>query len=116
MIITTVDELIEINRRIAELENAGDSKGLSAVIADELAFLRADGSIINKETFLNALKAGGDRKYESTESVDVFNNRAIIRCIISRNKGKEKVHNIRLFVKKDSNWQLLGWANEVICS
>ena len=33
MIITTVDELIEINQRIAELENAGDSQGKRIITA-----------------------------------------------------------------------------------
>lgn len=100
--------------RISDLENAGDAEGLSKIMADELAFLRADQSIINKETFLNAVKSGGDRKYELTESVEVFNNRAIVKCIISTNQGTRKFHNIRLFVKKNNKWQLLGWANELM--
>lgn len=108
------NELIELNMRIPVLENSGDSENLSALLADELAFLRADGTIVNKEGFLNKIKAGGDRKYESTESVDVFNNRAIVKCIISMKNGVDKYHNIRLFIKKEDKWLLLGWANEKI--
>jgi len=128
------DELIKLNKELALRENAGDIDWFENVLAPEIAFRRASGVIIDREAFLSALKNPSNtlRSYEQTEGVEITENLAVFKCIISttspsdNNSGKtepadnviKKFRNIRLFVKQrfkdDSRWVLLGWANEDI--
>jgi hypothetical protein len=131
-----VDELINLNKEMALRENAGDSDWFENILAPEIAFRRASGVIIDREAFLSALKNPSNtlRTYEQTEGVEIAENLAVFKCIISttspsdNNSGNtgpaddviKKFRNIRLFVKQkfedDSRWLLLGWANEDITS
>lgn len=45
------------------------------------------------------------------EPIEIYGNRAIVKCIVKLD-GKE-YHNIRLFVCRNGDWKLLGWANEL---
>jgi hypothetical protein len=33
-----------------------------------------------------------------------------VKCIVTC--GEERFHNLRLFVRLEQQWKLLGWANE----
>ncbi len=130
------DELINLNKEMVLRENAGDSDWFENVLAPEIAFRRGGGVIINRSAFLSALKNSNGilRTYEQTEGIEITENLAVVKCIISttsssgNNPGNtvpadnviKKFRNIRLFVKQrfkdDSRWVLLGWANEDITS
>jgi len=52
----------------------------------------------------------GKRITKIIEPIEIYGNRAIVKCIVKLD-GKE-YHNIRLFVRHEGVWKLLGWANE----
>ena len=47
------------------------------------------------------------------EPIEIHGNRAIVECIVT--VGARDIHNLRLFVRRDGQWKLLGWANEPVC-
>jgi hypothetical protein len=110
--------LEELNIEIGEAETRHNHTRLAAILAQELAFQRADPerTIDNRERFLNKVKekaeAGAPQQERTTEveSIAFSGNRAIVSCIVSMDNGR--YHNLRLFVKRDGQWYLLGWANE----
>ena len=117
--------LTRLNERIGEAEDECDYNWLNCALASGLAFRRANGSIVDKETYIQKIKADSDNMIEhNTESenkrttkiiepIEIYGERAVVRCVV-RLKDKE-YHNLRLFVKgEDGGWKLLGWANERI--
>jgi hypothetical protein len=60
------------------------------------------------------LRKPSDRRHTEIVSIDVFGNRAVVTCVVSQQSagGIRRYHNIRLFVRHDGDWRLLGWANE----
>jgi hypothetical protein len=103
--------LRQLNREIGDLENKGKRRRLAAIIAPRLAFQRADSAqtIEDRTSYLRKVKAGGTR---ATRAIEVYGNRAIVRCVVA--VGRDRFHNIRLFVRRKGRWQLLGWANEPV--
>ena len=113
--------LRDLNLAIAGKENDGDLEWLTAVIAPEFAFRRADATFAGGAEFLKGVKnpkrTDRETDSESTE-IEVYGNRAVVSCIVIM--GNRRFHNLRLFVRveveKDSpkvwEWKLLGWANE----
>jgi len=111
----TEDEVLRaLNTRVNEAENSGDRDFLAGILAPELAFLRADGKTVDDGgRFLQ--KVARREPYELTfEQVEVLGTRAIVKCVVTR--GKERVHNVRLFVRLEGRWKLLAWANEQLTS
>lgn len=101
-----------LNLEMNTAENAGDRNFLAAVLAPELAFSRANGVVDDADRFLVKVSQKpmpGELKFEKIET---FGNRAIVQCVVTQN-GKG-YHNIRLFVRMEGSWKLLGWANESI--
>jgi hypothetical protein len=110
MLMTKDEALRTLNTRLNEAENAGDRDFLAAVLAPELAFLRADGKTVDDGgRFLQ--KVAPREPCELTfEHIEVLGTRAIVRCVVAC--GKNRFHNVRLFVELEGQWKLLGWANE----
>jgi uncharacterized protein DUF4440 len=106
--------LREINEGINRAENHGDRDWLATRIAPQLAFQRADDArtVDDRDAFLEKVKPGGTRVSRVLEPIQVFGDRAIVQCIVTV-AGKD-YHNLRLFVRRDGDWQLLGWANEAV--
>lgn len=111
-------DLREINLKIAEAENNGDRDWLASHLASRLAFLRANKKFDDQLAFLQEVKLDDPRKDRETDpksiKIKVHGNRAIVTCIVTMTvEGKKKkFHNLRLFIKQDGQWKLLGWANE----
>ena len=109
--------LEKLNTEIGDAESIGDNESrdwLAGVIAPKLAFRRADGTTIdNREKFLEKVKPSGPRETK-IESIDLYGDRAIVTCIVTlKSAGEDKrFHNLRLFVRHERQWKLLGWANE----
>lgn len=105
--------LTEINERIGLAESAGDKAYLEGVLASEFAFRRADGTLVGRTAFLAAVSASAERR-TAVERVELFGKRALVTCVVRMTvQSEEKAfHNLRLFVKTDDGWKLLGWANE----
>jgi hypothetical protein len=106
-----------LNLEINDAENRGDRDYLANAIASEMAFFRANGSLDDGSRFLQkAVKkdSPGELKFNVKEPnpIRIYGNRAIVECIVSQ--GGKQYHNIRLFIRIDGKWKLLGWANEEV--
>jgi uncharacterized protein DUF4440 len=111
-------DLKALNIRIGAAESKGDKpakKWLGDVIAPVLGFRRASGRFAGRDEYLKAV-APSDRRDTTIEAIDIYGDRAVVRCIVvvQSPTGEKSYHNLRLFVKQDGNWKLLGWANEAL--
>jgi len=110
--------LIDINLKISKAEDNGDRAFFEDLLASSLAFKRADpaGTVVDRKTFLDALKQSGPRQSEIESISFLGKQRALVTCVVSMRgaDGKEtRYHNLRLFIRsQDQKWKLLGWANE----
>ena len=98
--------LKELNVKIGDAENRGDHGWLADVLAPRLAFQRADEqkTVDDQVAFLQKVKSGGSRETQIVEPIDLYGDRAIVKCIIT--VGDQKFHNLRLFVRRDGQWKL----------
>jgi hypothetical protein len=103
-----IQELLSLNQEINAAENNGNLKHLEERITSLFAFRRRDGTIVNRDTFLQNPRSGN--REIRIESIQVYGNRAVVTCIVT--DSGVSTHNIRLFTKEGGNWMLLGWANE----
>lgn len=106
--------LAQLNVQIGEAESKGDRNWLDGVIAPKLAFRRADGTTIDDRADFLKKVAPSDPRETTVESIDLNGDRAIVKCIVTVKSasGNKKYHNLRLFVRHEGKWKLLGWANE----
>lgn len=104
--------LRELNLKIIAAENNGDREWLASVLAPRLAFQRADPlrTVEDQVSFLAGVQPGGDRVTSDMEPIEIYGDRAIVKCIVTT--GARRIHNLRLFVRREGEWKLLGWANE----
>jgi hypothetical protein len=111
--LTDEDALRTLNLELNHAENEGDRGFLAGVLAPELAFRRADGKTVDDAgRFLQKVAKKPAPGEWTVETVEVLGNRAIVKGIVVQ--GGRRFHNIRLFVRMDGTWKLLGWANEEI--
>jgi hypothetical protein len=109
-----IDVLTDRNLQLGDAESAGDKDSLTSLLAPVLAFRRANGDCVDKQRFLDNVAESGPRE-TTIESINlVGQDRAIVTCVVSMDIGDQKksFHNIRLFVRAQDDWKLLGWANE----
>jgi hypothetical protein len=104
--------LHELNARISDAENDGNRDWLASILAPRVAFQRADEArtVDDRVAYLQKVQSGGKRRTLSIGPIDVYGDRAIVQCIVA--VGDQEFHNLRLFVRRDGGWNLLGWANE----
>lgn len=106
--------LRKLNMEIAAAEDRGDHQWLANILASELAFRRANGVVVGKAQFISDVKARKESKTE-VESITFYGkDRAVVTCIVTlKIDGKDVAfHNVRLFIREETGWKLLGWANE----
>jgi hypothetical protein len=113
-----VKELTALNIQIGANETKGNAvarQWLDQVVAPALAFRRASGKFDGRAEFLAAV-APSDKRETTIESVDVYGGRAVVRCVVAMvsHTGEKRFDNLRLFVRHEGRWRLLGWANEPI--
>jgi len=108
-----IEALSELNAQIGAAESSGSRDRLDGVMATKLAFQRANEArtIVDRKEFLDAVAAGSDRDTE-IESIQLYGNRAVVTCIVTMKPAQTRFHNLRLFVRRENGWKLLGWANE----
>jgi hypothetical protein len=109
--------LEELNDKIGTKEDEGDRGWFIDLTAPEFAFMRADRKTFDdRVTFLLKVtpkkEAAAPRRTTDIKVISTpYNkNRAVVSCIVTIDK--KRFHNLRLFVKLDDKWKLLGWANE----
>lgn len=108
--------LKKLNLEIANAEDRGDHDWLASILASELSFRRANGIVVGKEQFLKDVKPRAASKTE-IESIELFGkDRAVVTCIVTMKIDNKETgfHNVRLFIREETGWKLLGWANERI--
>lgn len=109
--------LEELNARIGLEESKGDlasREWFEKILAPQLAFMRADGKTFDdRDKFIGKIKPGTPRETVII-SVELYGNRAIAECIVTMKiDGEAKnFHNLRMFVRHEGEWKLMGWANE----
>ncbi|MEQ1514776.1 MAG: nuclear transport factor 2 family protein [Lysobacteraceae bacterium] len=103
-----IEALARRNQEIVIAENTGDMAQLGGLIASQLVFLRRDGSLANRDAFLQTPRPG--HRELRVESIQIFGARAMVACTVT--DSGVVTHNLRLFVREQGEWKLLGWANE----
>jgi hypothetical protein len=106
------EALVRLNLAINDAENRGDREFLAGILAPRLAFQRANeqATVDDAIAFLQKVAPGGGRSIRILEPIQVLGGRAVVQCVVIQ--GDREFHNLRLFVRRDGEWKLLGWANE----
>jgi hypothetical protein len=115
----SASDLCQLNLEITNAENNANTAFFEALLAPAFAFRRANGVVVDRQGFLDALKAGGDRQTEA-ESIEIKllgKSRALVECVVFAGTPdqRRRFENARLFSRDENgNWRLLSWANESI--
>ena len=116
------DDLVALNVRIGEMEQAGGSDArtfFESLLGDRFVFRRASGKIVGKsgpEGYLEGLANNpfSFRHYENI-SVSPLDDRALVTLIVVGTRADDgSVHryrNIRLFTRTADKWMLEFWYN-----
>jgi hypothetical protein len=113
-------ELIQLNHSIAELEQRRDPGAiarLDALIAPELIFRRADGTVVGKAEFMAGLQGPSPFASRTSEAVTavVVGSRALVTLIVvtTRPDGSSaRYRNVRVWDRRADGWSLGVWFNE----
>ena len=117
---TGTEELITLNVNIADWEQRRDAESirkLDEVMAQSLMFRRADGTVVDKQTFLQALQNPAPFTDRGSEDVvvTVRGERALATLVVVGTKPDGTVgryRNVRFFLYREGRWQLVFWFNE----
>lgn len=124
--VNMTDELLlaELNNDIAQWEQRRDEdaiRELDACLSEELVFRRADRTIVDKATFMNALK--GPSPFASRESrnaaVTISRGRAVVILTVigTRKDGTRGAYrNVRIFERREGGWRMELWFNDDVTS
>lgn len=114
------DALVRLNEKLGEAQQSTNIDFLSSILADKLYFQRANGDVINKESYLAALSSG-ERVYDTLNSDEIkvgFTKSGAIVTLRVTTKGKfngtdfsGQFRNVRKFVKVEGEWQCDDWRN-----
>jgi len=121
-----MDEIELLNQSIRDAEWNRDISFMDNILTDDMLFRRANGSFADKKTYLAGLK-DPDNNYNHLENIELkveareTGNLAIANVIVkaSGTRGKDQkpfngeFRNIRFF-RKEKEWKLYAWYNEVI--
>lgn len=103
----------DIAHDMGKAEKEGDKKSLERYLHQDLVFRRANGSIVNRETFLAELEARESLDWEFVEDQqDGTDTRAdsVVVTLIVRTLGGT-FRNVRVFVRDDGEWRCKLWVN-----
>jgi glyoxylase I family protein len=112
------NDLRELNLEIGVAEKAHDLEFLRDVLDDDLIFRRADGRIVGKEAYLEAVRA---RTYDAIATgiseVDEQADSTVVTVIVTASgtsDGKPfsgTFRNVRTFVADEDGWRCTLWIN-----
>lgn len=117
-------QLTELNMYMGEMEQQRDNKArrfFSSLLSDQLVFRRANGKVVDKETFLKDLENPNPFTSRRTEDIDIssLDDHALVSLVIRTmtKEGKQgRYRNVRLFSKQGTDWKLDFWYNFEITS
>jgi hypothetical protein len=117
---TVEKTLVERNKRIAQAEKDRDTGFLREILADDLYFRRANGQVVDKQTYLQSIESP-ENTYEQNEAEDVtatvYEDLAVVSLIVRARGLRQGIpfggafRNIRLFLKQDGEWRCVVWFN-----
>lgn len=120
---TVEQDLIELNSKIGEAELKRDTIFLAGILADDLRFRRANGTIVEKATYLAGVQDPAniyDYLYSENVQASVYETTAVVALRV-RAKGMRSdtpfegtFRNIRVFLRqpdKQPVWQCTMWFN-----
>jgi len=118
------DRLEQINSSIGTWEQERDAEAiekLDDLLSPELLFRRADGSIVGKPEFMAALRGPSPFATRAAEDleVEIKGDRALgtVTVVTTKADGtKGRYRNVRMFVRRDDQWQLEFWFNDDVTS
>jgi hypothetical protein len=105
--------LAQLTVDIGAAETSGDRAFLDSVIAEQFAFRRASGAVVDRAGYLAAVAASEPRLTE-IESIQLYGDRAVVTCVVTLVRSDDerpRFHNTRLLIRAATGWQVLGWAN-----
>lgn len=112
--------LIGLNVLLGEAELKRDEIFFREVLADDLAFRRANGTVVTKEEYLTDLmKPENTYEYLNAENIkaQIKDETALVSLNV-RAKGKRgekefegNFRNLRVFLRTGKNWQCVIWHN-----
>jgi glyoxylase I family protein len=115
---TATEALRQVNVEIGEREKAQDVDRLDQLLHDDLVFRRADGTIVTKREYLDAVPT---RTYDTLESeivgTDEGKESAVVTVIVTAvgtgngTSFRGTFRNTRVFVTEDDRWQCRLWLN-----
>jgi hypothetical protein len=104
-------ELVRLNEQIGAAEQNGEAEFLRGVLAEELVFRRASGSVVSKEQYLaDVTKNMFERESKNIKvTFDEENNLALVVLVVHA-RGSD-FQNLRVFRRRENGWQCLVWFN-----
>jgi ketosteroid isomerase-like protein len=116
------DELTRINVEIGKAEKARDPTELDRLVHDDLVFRRADGKVVTKQLYLDAVpKRTYDRLDVDVVEIDAKDESAVVTVIVDAagtggdgSPFEGRFRNVRVFVKDDGRWRCRLWVNTKI--
>lgn len=125
--VLTTQGLVELNNRVAEMEQTQGSEALDFFkihLSDQLIFRRANGKVVGKsepEGFLDGLKKPGPFTSRRAEDIVVtlLDDRALVTLVVVGTRADRSVgryRNIRLFSRSGKDWVMEFWYNYELTS
>lgn len=118
--------LTELNKKIGEAEKSRDDQFMADILSDKLVFRRADGTSVNKTSYLESLTNPAntyDHLNTSEIEVQIFQDVAVVTlCVQASGQRGDKpfsgrFRNIRIFMKETDTshgWRCHMWFNTKI--
>ena len=78
--------LAQLNVDIGAAETRGDRAFLDSVIAEQFAFRRASGAVVDRPGYLAAV-AESEPRLTEIESIQLYGDRAVVTCVVTLDRG-----------------------------
>lgn len=113
--------LRDLNAQIGEHERKGDDAAqafFGDVLAEDLIFRRAGGTVVTKQQYLTDLKPDAYETLDWTmDEPQIYEDEAVVTVLVTaKRRGEERekpgrYRNVRRFVRRRGRWQLVAWLN-----
>jgi uncharacterized protein DUF4440 len=115
-------ELVALNERILQAEEADQKDALDPLLADGFTIIRSKGEKVERHDFLDAVPKNANRGSHATQpNVQLLGQCAIYTCLVATTQNSNgtpnpgRFWNTRLFVQENSNWRCAAWQVMKIC-
>jgi len=117
---TSVNFLSTLNTDIAQWEQTRDTVAIAEldhVLSPLLLFRRADGSVVGKREFMDALRSPSPFAARKSQDVvvTVVDDRALVTLYVTARKSDGSIgryRNVRVFFRDRDRWHLEIWFND----